>query len=390
MVGQFDFSDKAWVSGAGRRAVWSTIPADSKRFAPQFLIMSNVVNDKSQVRHYAKFAIMRISSATNERTVISAFIPAFPAQHSLFTGRAHSGKDATLLLTAFLNSFVFDYFVRQMCAGVNVTGAILDECPLPSYSSIPTRVKTFLTRSVARLTLIHRRFAPEWLQFRPATDPGAFARSFALTLAERTRLRAISDALVAELYGLTYDDLKWILRECDRPASQLCSIPYTRKLNQKGFWRVDKDREPELRHPILTLIAFNELKEMIAAYGSREAGIAAFCDRNDGEGWKLPETLRLADYDMGHDERAAVSQPVAASLGATFLPWQLEMSVEESWTECERNARTLLGEEGYARLKAEFGFESDYPPATRTHAKAVEAPSVAHRTQSTLFPKVDE
>ena len=52
----------------------------------------------------------------------------------------------------------------------------------------------------------------------------------------------------------------------------------------------------------------------------------------------LPETLRLADYGLGHDDRAKVHQPVAARMGDRFLPWQIEGTPEESWAECERSA----------------------------------------------------
>jgi hypothetical protein len=62
---------------------------------------------------------------------------------------------------------------------------------------------------------------------------------------------------------------------------------------------------------------------------------------NDGDGWMLPETLRLSDYGLGHDARARESQPVAARLGERFLPWQLEQSVEESWEECRRHAELI-------------------------------------------------
>ena len=65
----------------------------------------------------------------------------------------------------------------------------------------------------------------------------------------------------------------------------------------------------------------------------------------------LPETLRLADYDLGHDERAKVHQPVARRLGPRFYDWQLEQTAEESWQECRLHARNLLGEEGYEQLR---------------------------------------
>ena len=55
----------------------------------------------------------------------------------------------------------------------------------------------------------------------------------------------------------------------------------------------------------------------------------------------LPETLRLADYGLGHDDRAKEPQPVASRLGPRFYDWQLEQSLEESWEECERHAEIL-------------------------------------------------
>jgi hypothetical protein len=85
----------------------------------------------------------------------------------------------------------------------------------------------------------------------------------------------------------------------------------------------------------------------------RELGIEAFCTQNDGDGWMLPETLCLADLSLGHDDRAQHTQPVRGRLGPRFFPWQLNQSVEESWTEWEHHARNILGEDGFARLQAE-------------------------------------
>jgi hypothetical protein len=72
-----------------------------------------------------------------------------------------------------------------------------------------------------------------------------------------------------------------------------------------------------------------------------DKGLDAFLAQNDGEGWMIPETLRLADYGLGHDDRAKEHQPVASRLGPRFLPWQLELSPEESWEECERHAALI-------------------------------------------------
>ena len=95
---------------------------------------------------------------------------------------------------------------------------------------------------------------------------------------------------------------------------------------------------------MLTLVAFADLKTTIRAHGGdRDRGIEAFCSQNDRNGWLLPDSLCLADYSLGHDDRAKHPQPVRSRLGERFLPWQLKQTVEESWAECERHARNLAG-----------------------------------------------
>ena len=86
------------------------------------------------------------------------------------------------------------------------------------------------------------------------------------------------------------------------------------------------------------------------AGGDREKGIEAFLGQNHGEGWLLPEALRLADYGLGHDDRACHPQPVASRLGPRFFDWQLTQTPDESHRESHLHARNLLGEHRYRRL----------------------------------------
>ena len=157
---------------------------------------------------------------------------------------------------------------------------------------------------------------------------------------------------------MTREDVVQYLHECDNPVVLVNAKRFTAMLDPKGFWRVDKDKDPELRHTVLTLIAFHDLEVKIREHGGdRDAGIAAFLAQNHGEGWLLPETLRLADYGLGHDERARHHQPVASRLGPRFYDWQLTQSAEESWRECHLHARNLLGETGYRKLLADIEAE---------------------------------
>ncbi len=128
-----------------------------------------------------------------------------------------------------------------------------------------------------------------------------------------------------------------------------------------------------LRHGGLLL---DPQEKIDAAGGDRDAGIEAFLNQNDGEGWLLPETLRLADYGLGHDDRAKEPQPVASRLGPRFYDWQLAQTPEESWRECHLHARNLLGEAGYQKLLADIEAEKNGQPTAHA-GRAAEPESPA-------------
>ena len=196
-------------------------------------------------------------------------------------------------------------------------------------------------------------------------------------------MRCIVDAIVAVLYGFSRQDFAWILRDCDHPADRLADKSFCRLLDPKGFWRIDKDRDPELRHTVLSLAAFDDLQKAIAVAGSRDEGIETWCGQNDGDGWMLPETLCIADLaltrtvNLDHDERSKTPQPVRSRMGERFLDWQLAQTPEESWAECERHAKALAATAPAAAVA---------PPASaeRPQAKPAKARTVKSSTQGSL------
>jgi hypothetical protein len=356
MIRAFDYSAQRWISGKGRQAVWSDVPMAEKTIGPQYLMAEEVALGSAKGKKGPKLGIVKVSSATNSRSLKCALIPKYPCGESVYTLQISPNQVWRLLfLETVFCSYVFDFLLRVRFGGVNISAYLLGECAIPSVP-IPRQVTNrSLVGIAAKLSFVSPVFSPLALSLAGelngliAVAPGSSA--VALTGAERLRLRCVVDALVGVVYELTSDDFATVLSECDLPTSALASQGIATNLDPKGFWRVDKDKDPELRHTVLTLVAFHDLQEKITACGGeREKGIEAFMNQNDGEGWMLPETLRLADYGLGHDERAKEHQPVANRLGPRFYDWQLTQSAAESWRECHRHARNLLGESGYQTL----------------------------------------
>jgi hypothetical protein len=225
-----------------------------------------------------------------------------------------------------VNSFVLDWALRQRIGGSNLNWFVLEDLPVPV-----TAIAQRISGPAASLAMPSVCFASDWLRL-PRFRQRAWRHWWAISACERLRQRSALEASIAFAYGLDETSLGNILADCDHPVEALQSNQFTRSLNPKGFWRFQKDRPPELRIAVLAQIAFGQLAEQ---------GIDRFCEMNNGEGWMIPETLRLADYGLGHDDRSKEPQPVAAALGPRFYPWQLEQSVEDSWEECERHAGIL-------------------------------------------------
>lgn len=385
MIWQFDYCASAYMSGANRSARWEPLQWHEKHFRTQFLLSQQDYQTATSAVHGLKLGFRDISNATNERTMISSLIPDMPCGNVIGLLRSHESNHWTNL--AILNSLPFDWTVRQRIGGTHLNWFIVQELPLLPREVVNATVE--IAKYVAALGMPANVFSPDWLRLRyivPALTSSSWKSLWAITPYERLRLRCMLDSIIAELFGLTWDDFAWILRDCDHPVDDIRNKAFARALDPKGFWRVDKEKAPELRHTVLTLLAFRDLKDTIAAHGGdRDQGIAAFCAANGGDGWMLPETFRLADLGLGHDARAEEPQPVASVLGPRFLDWQLAQTQEESWAECERHARNLLGEAGFRHLLAELNAADDAEPVSAGTIEAGETDLFGAPIQRDLF-----
>lgn len=326
MIHQFDFCAAAYRRVEGKRGFkWVSIDWPDKRFEPQYLLgRSDYVVEGGRSVRGGKLAIRDIARSTDARTLISTMTADFPCGHTLPV----LSSSAPELLASLTNSYWLDYALRERMAGTHLVWFVLEDLPLIHLKKL--RALPAMIQCAAGLSLGHVAFARNWLGI--GLRRRGWRESWAASPAERLRTRAIIEALSAHQFSLRCEEVDHILRGCDRPSDFLQSSSAARTLDPKGFWRSERDTAPELRLAVLTQIAYRQLLDM---------GPAAFTSQNGGEGWMLPDTIRLADYGLGHDDRARGHQPVAGALGPRFYPWQLGQSVDQSWEECDTHASVL-------------------------------------------------
>lgn len=329
MFDVWDYCSSGWVSGKGRGAKWESIEFP-KVFKPEYLMRGAIYFEGVRRKCSAKLIFKDISTAIHKRTMMSSIVPDFPAVNAspVLGCRDYGGE---LLLQAIVGSFGFDFVAKFKIGYLHLNYFIIEECPLV----LPERMKesSASLKSIAlRLACASEIFSDAWISHAPSARGNSWRREWAITPHERLRLRSIVDALVAYGYGISVENMRWILKDTDHPLELLRSKKFTATLDQKRFWRIDKEREPELRHTVLSLVAFNDLQEK---------GLEAFLAQNDGEGWMIPEELRLTDYGIGQDERAREYQPVALRLGPRLHDWQLNEDMKRSWQECSAHAELI-------------------------------------------------
>ena len=208
---------------------WAANSIDNLVIGPRFLIKEEEYRTRFHPQERIRIALRDITSNTNERTLVCSLIPAFPTGHTTPVFRLQKGDTRRLLaLAGLVSCLVIDYVARASMTGSHMSFFIFSELPLPLREERWDALDRIAV-CTARLSLLHRYFAPEWMRLRhlhPDLAAKAWKHWWAVTEADRLRLRVEIDALCADLYGLDPDDFDWIVR--DDPT------------DPKGFYRVDR------------------------------------------------------------------------------------------------------------------------------------------------------
>ena len=153
----------------------------------------------------------KITNATNERTIIPTIFPMGAvgnSEHILF-------PDSNLPLAKVMFFFgaacslTADYVARQKIGGTNLNFFYLEQLPFLTPEQASDATDAFITPKVLELTYTSHNLAPF------ARDLGHDGPPFAWVEDRRADLRADLDAFYARAYGLTRDELRYILDPAD-------------------------------------------------------------------------------------------------------------------------------------------------------------------------------
>ncbi|MCV2872805.1 N-6 DNA methylase [Defluviimonas sp. WL0050] len=150
-----------------------------------------------------------VTTAIAERTMVPCIIPRYGTGDTFLL--AFTEKPAELLLCLYANwaSLAFDYATRQKIAYVHLKYNIVKQLPTIAPDFYTEVHRAFITPKVLELTYTSHSLAPF------ARDLGHDGPPFAWDEDRRALLRADLDAFYARAYGLTRDELRYILDPAD-------------------------------------------------------------------------------------------------------------------------------------------------------------------------------
>ena len=213
MIHQFDHRWATYAPGA-RDEVDSrdVTPAEKQdpgfEPTPRYWVLNASVAARLAAKGWARGWLIGwrdISRATDSRTVISGAFPAVACgdKYLLMMPDADASRCAALL--GNLNAIVQDFAARQKIGGTSLKYFTMNQLPILPPSAYSDADLAFIVPRVLELSYTSHAMAPF------ARDLGYAGAPFAWDEARRAALRAELDAWYALAYGLSRDELRYIL-----------------------------------------------------------------------------------------------------------------------------------------------------------------------------------
>ncbi|EIY2605708.1 Eco57I restriction-modification methylase domain-containing protein [Pseudomonas aeruginosa] len=242
MIHQFDHRWASYVAGGDSRELTETEKEDSDvSINPRYWVEAGELDsrlDNMKWRNGWLLGWRDICRTTDYRTLISSVIPRAAVGHKYLLMFPMAAPERVAALLANINSLTCDFVVRQKVGGTSLTLFTIRQIPVFSPNKYNDGDLAFIVPRVLELTYTAHDLAG-WAQ-----DLGYNAPPFAFDPDRRAILRAELDAYYAKLYGLTRDELRYILDPADMLGedypSETFRVLKNKELKEFGEYRTQR------------------------------------------------------------------------------------------------------------------------------------------------------
>jgi hypothetical protein len=206
--------------------------------SPRYWVSSQEVHSRLGTKNWKYNWLLgwrEVTNVTNERTLICSFMPRFGVGNKFLIMMPDVQPDRIAALAANMSSLIVDFIARQKLGGTSLNYFTMKQIsflPPDYYTSIRL---SYVTPRVLELTYTSHSLAPL------ARDLGHDGLPFAWDEDRRAHLRADLDAFYARAYGLTRDELRYILDPADVKGpdypSETFRVLKEREIRQCGEYR---------------------------------------------------------------------------------------------------------------------------------------------------------
>jgi hypothetical protein len=214
LIHQFDHRWATYDCGESRDVSEAEKEHTDFEVTPRYWVDENIIDSRLVAQSWSRnwnLGVRGITNATNERSIIATIFPRTAAGNSLPLLLPADRLEGPLIaaLVGNLSSMSLDFVARQKLGGTNLNFFIIEQLPVLPPSRYSKDDLTFIVPRVLELTYTSYSMAPF------ALDLGYEGEPFGWDDDRRAVLRAELDAWYARAYGLSRDDLRYILDPAD-------------------------------------------------------------------------------------------------------------------------------------------------------------------------------
>lgn len=208
-----------------------------KDYGGRWLELAGALIDKKKPRWLMGWR--RFGPVTNERSWITGIMPygGVGDSYFLFSSVGHTNLESACFLGCG-TSLIADYVARQKVGGVNHSFFFVSQYSMMTPDIFTKSDTDFVVKRILELTYTSNAMRP-W-----AEDLGHTGAPFAFDPDRRTQLKAELDAFFAKKYGLSRDELRYVLDPHDVKGSDYPSETFrglrNKEINQFGEYRTQR------------------------------------------------------------------------------------------------------------------------------------------------------